>query len=45
LVNLAMFPPIILALVVPKRWAQWVGGLGLLAANLAFLVMFERRLG
>jgi hypothetical protein len=45
LVNLAMFPPIILALVVPKRWAQWVGGGLLFALNAGFLVLFERQLG
>ncbi len=45
LLNLAMFPPIILALAVPKRWAQWVGGGALLALNATFLVVFERQLG
>ena len=45
LVNLAMFPPIILALAVRKRWAQWVGGGLLFVADLAFLVVFERQLG
>lgn len=45
LLNLVMFPPMILALAVPKRWAQWVGGGLLFAANAAFLVMFERQLG
>jgi len=45
LVNLAMFPPIILALAVPKRWAQWVGGIGLFVANATFLIAFEHQLG
>src|SRR5664279_1459754 len=45
LVNFAMFPPIILALAVPRRWAQWVGGSALFALNATFLVAFERRLG
>ena len=45
LINLAMFPPIILALVVPKPWAQWVGGSLLFALNATFLVVFERQLG
>jgi len=45
LVNFAMFPPIILALTVPKRWAQWVGGSALFAVNGTFLVVFERQLG
>lgn len=45
LMNLAMFGPIILALAVPRRWAQWVGGAVLFAISLAFLVVFERQLG
>lgn len=45
LVNFAMFPPIILALAIPKRWAQWVGGVALFALNAIFLVLFERNLG
>jgi len=45
LVNFAMFPPIILALTVRKRWAQWVGGAALFALNATFLVVFERQLG
>lgn len=45
LVNLAMFRPIILALSVSKRWAQWVGGVALFAVNASFLVLFERQLG
>jgi len=44
LVNLATFAPIILALAVPRRWAQWVGGAVLFAVNLTFLVVFERQL-
>jgi hypothetical protein len=45
LLNLAMFVPIILALTVPKRWAQWVGGGLLFALNAGFLVLFEGQLG
>ena len=45
LLNAVMFPPIILALAVPKRWAQWVGGGTLFAVNATFLVVFERQLG
>lgn len=45
LVNLAMFPPVILALAVRKRWAQWVGGGLLFVMDLTFLVVFERQLG
>lgn len=45
LLNLAMFPPILLALAVPKRWAQWVGGGALFAVNATFLVLFDRQLG
>ncbi len=45
LLNLAMFPPIILAFAVPKRWAQWLGGGLLFVVNAAFLVVFERQLG
>ena len=44
LLNLAMFPPIILALAVPRRWAQWVGGGALFALNATFLALFERHL-
>ena len=44
LMSLAMFPPILLALFVPKRWAQWVGGAALFALDLTFLVVFERQL-
>ena len=39
LVNLSMFVPIILALAVPKRWAQWAGGDLLFALNATFLVV------
>jgi hypothetical protein len=45
LVNLAMFVPIILVLTVPKRWAQWAGGILLFVLNATFLVVFERQLG
>jgi len=45
LVNLTMFVPIILALAVPKRWAQWLGGIALLVLNATFLILFERQLG
>jgi hypothetical protein len=44
LTSLAMFPPILLALLVPKRWAQWVGGGALLVLDLTFLIVFERQL-
>jgi hypothetical protein len=44
MLNIAMFPPIILALSVRKRWAQWVGVIGLILAHIGFLFMFERRL-
>jgi len=44
LTSLAMFPPILLALLVPKRWAQWIGGAALFTLNATFLVVFERQL-
>ena len=44
LLNFTMFPPIILALVVQKRWAQWVGAGLLILANLLFLLLFEWQL-
>lgn len=39
-VNLAMLPPILLALLVERRWAQWTGSLGLLGANIFYLFSF-----
>jgi hypothetical protein len=45
LLNLAMFPAVILPLAVPRRGAQWLGGGALFALNATFLVMFERQLG
>jgi len=44
LVSFAMFPPILLALLVPKSWAQWVGGGVLFALDATFLIVFERQL-
>jgi hypothetical protein len=44
ILNGMMLLPILLALAVRQGWAQWTGGLGLMAANLAFLIAFEDRL-
>jgi hypothetical protein len=44
MLNIAMFPPIVLALSVRKHWAQWVGVVGLILAHIAFLFLFEYRL-
>ena len=43
--DLLFVPPIALALAVRARWAQWAGGLAVLALNLSFMVMFESVLG
>ncbi|HEY4124774.1 MAG TPA: hypothetical protein VGM36_09180 [Rhizomicrobium sp.] len=39
--NVLTIPPILLALVVAKRWAQWTGGLLLLTVNAYFLFTFD----
>ena len=41
IVNFVMLAPIAVALAIRRTWAQWSGGLGLLAANLTFLLLFE----
>ncbi len=42
---LPMFVPTILALAVPKPWAQWIGGAGLFVLLIVFMVMFTGNLG
>jgi hypothetical protein len=42
--TLPFFVPSLLALVVPARWAQWVGGVGLLALTTAFTIVFSSAL-
>ncbi len=45
ILNAATIPVILLALATPRNWAQWTGGLALLALNLVFLLAFETKLG
>jgi hypothetical protein len=42
---LPMFAPTILALAVPKPWAQWLGGGGLFVMLTVFMVVFTGNLG
>lgn len=39
-ISFASLPPIILPLCTPARWAQWVGGIGMLAFAIFFTVKF-----
>lgn len=45
LVSLLMVPPITAALIWPKRWVQWVAGLGLMVCVLLYLILFCSTLG
>jgi hypothetical protein len=42
--TLPFFVPSLLALLVPARWAQWAGGLGLLALTVGFAIVFSSTL-
>jgi hypothetical protein len=42
--TLPFFVPSLLALFVPARWAQWVGGVGLLALTVGFTIVFSNTL-
>jgi len=44
LLNLIMLPPILLALLVSARWAQWFGLCSLILTNFVFLVLFESQI-
>jgi len=43
-ISFLSLPPIILPLCTPNRWAQWVGGLGMLGFGILFTVEFSGRL-
>ena len=44
LVTLAALPPMVLAVAVRARWAQWVGVFGILIITLIYLALFEASL-
>jgi hypothetical protein len=43
--SLIFLVPVVLALAVKARWAQWLAGTGLLACITSFSVLFESRIG